>query len=203
MLKAVPPQNNHATNILVNQSLLARLLAHGSVAIEAGRLVVIPHSGKPVPQKWLDENGPSVVSEILKELDADAYYYLDYSVGKHGESLSSGLTLHFKSAMTGANLYAIFNVELKRLRATKNGKVGGPLPKGKFNVPKRGAFLDFWESSGALGPKSDTEFHKYLGNLKPIFFTGQVNYSKAGKLINGTLKPLNMTAKQVAALCKN
>jgi len=202
MLKAVPPQNNHATNILVNQSLLARLLAHGSVAIEAGRLVVIPHSGKPVPQKWLDENGPSVVSEILKELDADAYYYLDYGVGKYGNNLSSGLTLNFKSVITGEYLYAIFNVELTRSRATKYGKVGDSLPKGQFHLQKRSAFLEFWDSSGAVRPKSNTEFYKRMGNLKAIFFTGQLNHGKAAKLINGTLKPLNMTAKKVSALCK-
>jgi len=201
MIKAVPP-----TDIQIkaqrNQNVLAKSLARGSVAIEAGRLVVTPHSGLPAPPKWLEENGPIIVAEILKELDADAYYYLDYSVGRHGDSFSSGLTLNFKSVMTGANLWAIFNVKLTRSRATKFGKVGGSLPKGQFHVPKRGAFLEFWDSSGAVGPKSNTEFYKRMGNLKPIFFTGQVNYSNAGKLINGTLKPLSMTAKQVAALCK-
>ena len=198
MIQAVPP-----TDIQKNKSLLAKLLLRGSIAIKCGRLVITPHSGQSVDPKWLEDNAPSVVSRILTELGHDAYYYLDYSVGKHGESLASGLTLHFKSVITGDHFWAIFNVELKRLRATKNGKVGGPLPKGKFNVPKRGAFLDFWESSGVLGPKSDTEFHKYLGNLKPLFFTGQVNHGKAGKLVNGTLKPLNMTARAVSALCND
>jgi len=198
MIQAVPP-----TDIQLQKSLLARLLKHGSVAIECGRLVVTPNNGKPVPQNWLDENGPEVVSQILKELGpSDAYYYLDYSVGKHGESFASGLTLHFQSVTTNAISYAIFNIELTRSRTTKHGKAGGKLSKGQFHVPKRGAFLEFWDSSGAVRPKSNTEFYKRMGNLKPIFFTGQVSHGKAGKLANGSLKPLNMTAKQVAAMCK-
>ena len=197
MIQAVPP-----TDIQLQKSLLVRLLAHSSVAIECGRLVVTPKNGKPVPQKWLDENGPNVVSQILKELGHDAYYYLDYSVGKHGESFASGLTLHFQSVTTNAISYAIFNIELTRSRATKYGKAGGKLSRGQFHVPKRGAFLEFWDSSGAVRPKSNTEFYKRMGNLKPLFFTGQLNQGKSGKLVNGTLKPLNMTAKQVAAMCK-
>ena len=198
MIQAVPP-----TDIQLKKSLLARVLKHGSVAIECGRLVVTPNNGKPVPQKWLDENGPNVVSQILKELGTDdAYYYFGYSLGKHGESFASGLTLHFKSVMTDESLYAMFNIELTRIRATKYGKVGGKLAKGQFHVQKHGAFLKFWDSSGAVRPKSNTEFHKRMGNLKPLFFTGQVNQGKAGKLVNETLKPLNMTAKKVAAMCK-
>ena len=198
MIQAVPP-----TDIQLKKSLLARVLKHGSVAIECGRLVVTLRNGKPAPQKWLDENGPEVVSQILKELGPnDAYYYFGYSLGKHGESLTSGLTLHFKSVMTGESLYAMFNIELTRIRTTKNGKVGSKLPKGQFHVPKYGSFAEFWNSSGAVRPKSNTEFYKRMGNLKPIFFAGQVNHGKAGKLANGSLKPLNMTARAVAAMCK-
>jgi len=174
------------------------LLSRGDIiSIERGLLVVIPASGKRVPQEWLHNNGAGIVTEILKKTGQEGIAYSEYTAGRYGDILASGVTLQFKRVLSGANIYAIFNADLTRSRNTKHGKAGDPLPKGHFHLTKGSAFLKFWDKAGVPRAVSRTDFHRRMGNLKPLVFTGDFHCSKQGKLINDTINPLDITYEQV------
>ena len=168
-----------------------------SLAIKCGALVVLPASGLPVPQKWLDDNSINVVTEILQQTGKDGLLYLEYSTGNYCKSLASGVTLQFQNLMTGVKAYAIFNADLTRSRSTKNGKAGDPLPTGQFNLAKGAAFVKFWDKTGVKKPLSRTEFHKRMGNLKALLFTGNPHPTKQDRLVSGSIKPLEITLDEI------
>ena len=44
------------------------LLARGDyVAVEAGRLVITPKSGRPIPKEWAKQNLPALVADIARD----------------------------------------------------------------------------------------------------------------------------------------
>jgi hypothetical protein len=66
----------------VAQSLLQRLIDQGdSVSIELGRLRIVPASGRPVPEGWLEGHSKELIGEILMALGQDAYEYVGYATG--------------------------------------------------------------------------------------------------------------------------
>jgi len=160
-------------------------------------LVVLPASGLPVPQKWLDDNSINVVTEILQQTGKDGLLYLEYSTGNYCKSLASGVTLQFQNLMTGVKAYTIFNADLTRSRSTKNGKAGEPLPTGKFNLAKGAGFIKFWNKTGVKKPLSRTEFHKRMGNLKTLLFTGNPHATKQDRLVSSSIKPLEITFDEI------
>ena len=168
-----------------------------SLAIKCGTLVVLPASGLPVPKKWLDDNSFNVVTEILQQTGKDGLLYLEYSTGNYCKNLASGVTLQFQNLMTGVKAYAIFNADLTRSRSTKNGKAGEPLPTGKFNLAKGAAFIKFWNKTGVKKPLSRTEFHKRMGNLKALLFTGNPHPTKQDRLVSSSIKPLEITFDEI------
>ena len=168
-----------------------------SLAIKCGALVVLPASGLPVPKKWLDDNSFNVVTEILQQTGKDGLLYLEYSTGNYCKNLASGVTLQFQNLMTGVKAYAIFNADLTRSRSTKNGKAGDPLPTGQFNLAKGAAFVKFWDKTGVKKPLSRTEFHKRMGNLKALLFTGNPHPTKQDRLVSGSIKPLEITLDEI------
>ena len=168
-----------------------------SLAIKCGALVVLPASGLPVPQKWLDDNSIDVVTEILQQTGKDGLLYLEYSTGNYCKSLASGVTLQFQNLMTGVKAYTIFNADLTRSRSTKNGKAGEPLPTGKFNLAKGAGFIKFWNKTGVKKPLSRTEYHKRMGNLKTLLFTGNPHATKQDRLVSGSIKPLEITLDEI------
>ena len=168
-----------------------------SLAIKCGALVVLPASGLPVPQKWLDDNSFNVVTEILQQTGKDGLLYLEFSTGNYCKSLASGVTLQFQNLMTGVKAYAIFNADLTRSRSTKNGKAGDPLPTGQFNLAKGAAFVKFWDKTGVKKPLSRTEFHKRMGNLKALLFTGNPHPTKQDRLVSSSIKPLEITFDEI------
>ena len=168
-----------------------------SLAIKCGALVVLPASGLPVPQKWLDDNSFNVVTEILQQTGKDGLLYLEYSTGNYCKNLASGVTLQFQNLMTGVKAYAIFNADLTRSRSTKNGKAGDPLPTGQFNLAKGAAFVKFWDKTGVKKPLSRTEFHKRMGNLKALLFTGNPHPTKQDRLVSSSIKPLEITFNEI------
>ena len=168
-----------------------------SLAIKCGALVVLPASGLPVPQKWLDDNSINVVTEILQQTGKDGLLYLEFSTGNYCKSLASGVTLQFQNLMTGVKAYAIFNADLTRSRSTKNGKAGDPLPTGQFNLAKGAAFVKFWDKTGVKKPLSRTEFHKRMGNLKALLFTGNPHPTKQDRLVSSSIKPLEITFDEI------
>ena len=168
-----------------------------SLAIKCGALVVLPASGLPVPKKWLDDNSFNVVTEILQQTGKDGLLYLEYSTGNYCKNLASGVTLQFQNLMTGVKAYAIFNADLTRSRSTKNGKAGDPLPTGQFNLAKGAEFVKFWDKTGVKKPLSRTEFHKRMGNLKALLFTGNPHPTKQDRLVSSSIKPLEITFDEI------
>lgn len=157
--------------------MLAALLVRGDrIAVECGRLVISPASGKPVPDDWLEEWAEPLVIAAAKLAGQPALSYQghdvgNYHVGNGSSSRKGGLALQFYCLTTGQKLYAIFNVDTKRARDTKAGKKGEKLPPGRFRVRKRSAFYRFWESTG-LRARRLSDFHDYIGKLKDLTFTG-------------------------------
>jgi len=99
------------------------LLGRGDrVAIEIGRLVIHPKSGKEIPRKWLKEHTTPIVDEIIKATGVTAFRYSDYSTGHYGKHKASGLTLQFADMQKRDSPYVIFNADLTRARDTKYGK---------------------------------------------------------------------------------
>ncbi len=190
------PMTSHACTSA--DPLVSELLNQDySVSVERGRLVVNQRDGTPMAKKWINRHHQKLVDDLLKKTGHDALVYIGYSADKYGENLAGGVTLQFKYAITGAEAYAIFNADLTRSRTTKHGKAGDPLPKGHFHVAKSSLFLKFWKKSGAAMARSRTDFHRRMGNLKLLLFTGSLHRSKKNKLINGTIFPLGITHEQV------
>ena len=188
-MSTLPKLGSHLVPLMLNRG--------DSLAIKCGALVVLPASGLPVPQKWLDDNSINVVTEILQQTGKDGLLYLEYSTGNYCKSLASGVTLQFQNLMTGVKAYAIFNADLTRSRSTKNGKAGEPLPTGKFNLAKGAGFIKFWNKTGVKKPLSRTEFHKRMGNLKALLFTGNPHPTKQDRLVSGSIKPLEITLDEI------
>ena len=188
-MSTLPKLGSHLVPLMLNRG--------DSLAIKCGALVVLPASGLPVPKKWLDDNSFNVVTEILQQTGKDGLLYLEFSTGNYCKSLASGVTLQFQNLMTGVKAYTIFNADLTRSRSTKNGKAGDPLPTGKFNLAKGAAFVKFWDKTGVKKPLSRTEFHKRMGNLKALLFTGNPHPTKQDRLVSSSIKPLEITFDEI------
>ena len=121
--------------------------------------------------------------------------YLSYSTGRYFNGRQAGITVSFESEASGRDYYAIFNVELNRLRATKKYAAGDPLPDKQFRVGRRYEFYKFWKRSGLAMPPRLSSFHDYMGNLKVCTFQGLARND--GKLTNKSLalvKPTSYTS---------
>jgi hypothetical protein len=165
------------------------------VDVSNGRLIITPASGKDVPANWLAENEPSIVKEIANLLNIGVYRYTGYSTGRYGKHCSEGLTLQFENILHGDEAFAILNVQLTRKRATKHGSVGAELPKGQFRVSTKHNFYKLWVSADIKLPARLSSFHDYMGKLKSLVFTG--NLDSKNKISNETLKPLNVSHEQI------
>ena len=182
---------------MVTPSLI-RLLARGDeVAIEQGRLVLLPASGRQAPSEWLKTHERNLITQAASLAGIAAFEYLSYSVGQYGRSRAGGVTLQFRCINTGQPLFAIFNVDTRRARTTKHGKAGASLPPGQFRVGKRSAFYHFWTSTG-LPVRRLSDFHDYMGKLGSLIFTGTA--SKGERLDAATLQPLDLPASELTAL---
>ncbi len=177
-------------------ALLGRLIHKGDViAIEQGRLVIAPQSGKPVPSEWLNINKDALIESIVLLVKVDAFRYCSYSTGRYNPHKSGGLTLQFEALLSDTSPYVIFNANLKRQKTTKNGSAGSPLPKGRFRVTKKTHFYKFWGRTGLPFPRRLSSFYDYMGNLKQIVYTG--SYSKPARLDAGSLMPLEVSYQAI------
>jgi len=178
------------------EALLKELLARGdAVGVEAGRLVIEPASGQPVPLWFLQEHERPLIAEAARLAGVEPLEYLSYSVGNYGPGKGGGVVLQFRSLLDGADRYAIFNANIKRARSTKNGKAGDPLPPGRFRVGKRSHFLKFWRATGLKEPKSLDAFSDYMGHLRGLVFTG--TRTAGERLDAGTLRPIWLTHREL------
>lgn len=182
------------------EALLKRLLARGdAVKVEAGRLVIEPASGNPVPPEWLQERELPLIAEVARLAGAEALQYLGYSAGNYDQGKRPGVTLQFRSLVDEKERYAVFNAETKRARHTKSGKRGDPLPPKQFRVRKGSAFYRFWETTG-LPYRRLSDFHDYMGKLATLVLTGTL--SKGERLEKKTLRPLSITCGDLSQSLK-
>ena len=178
-------------------ALVTMLLSRGDIiSIERGLLEVVPASGKHVPKKWLSGNRVAIVTEILRKTGQEGIVYSEYTAGRYGHKLASGVTLQFKSVLEGAEAYAIFNADLNRKRYTKHGRPGDPLPKGQFHVAKRSGFCKFWASTG-LPARRLSCYYEHMGKLKPLFFESQNIANSDNRLHSSSLRPLHISCHEI------
>ena len=112
-----------------------------------------------------------------------------YSTGQYGKHLKDGVTIQFIDMDTGAIYFVIWNVDLKRQRATKNHPKGSRYPAKQFSVSKKRKFFRFWHYTCGLPipSKGLTTFHDCMGKLKDIRFEAEV--LEGEKLNKDTIKP--------------
>jgi hypothetical protein len=174
------------------------LLARGDeLEIVDGRLNIIAASGLPVPEKWLKLHEAKLVYELVSQMAIDVLVYESYSTGRYGAKHHSGVNLQFINLLTDDSRYAVFNVGLDRIKATKKGPIGSPLPSGQFRVTKRSRFYKFWLNANQPLPPRLSSFHDYMGNLKGTLFTGTVVRDE--RLDKQSIKLLNITYVQIVA----
>lgn len=180
-------------------SRVSRLLSRkAEVSIELGRLVVRQPNGEEVSQDFLKKYSLILRREILNALEIEAYEYRSYKTGHYGSLKHAGIALQFSSVIADESTYTIFNVGLTRIRTTKSGKAGSPLPKGHFIVTERGEFYKFWKSTALAVPKSLTSFHDYMGNLKGMLYTSTLTEGRDdGRMVKGSIRPLFVSADLV------
>tara|TARA_R110002126_G_scaffold51353_1_gene140496 strand:+ start:6178 stop:6993 length:816 start_codon:yes stop_codon:yes gene_type:complete len=174
------------------------LLTRGDeLEIVDGRLNIIAESGLPVPAEWLKLHEDKLVYELVSQMAIDVLVYESYSTGKYGAKHHSGVNLQFINLLTDDSRYAVFNVELDRIKATKKGPIGSPLPSGQFRVGKRSRFYRFWLNANQPLPPRLSSFHDYMGNLKGALFIGTVGRDE--RLDKQSIKLLNITYLQIVA----
>ena len=177
--------------------MLKKIISQGDhVAIVDGILQIIPASRKPVPDDWYNDNKQRLITAIAKAVSVTAYCYTGYTTGKHEVNkgrLVDGVSLQFVNIFTGENLYAAFNVGLKRVQASRCGKhkAGDPLKKKRFTPPENGAFCKFIERSNLPKPRHISESSEKMGQLKERIFT--MTAGEKNKAINETLISLSVT----------
>ena len=172
------------------------LLTRGDeLEIVDGRLNIIAESGLPVPAEWLKLHEDKLVYELVSQMAIDVLVYESYSTGRYGVERNSGVNLQFINLLTGDSRYAVFNADLDRVKATKKGPIGSPLPKGQFRVRKRGRFYKFWLNANQPLPPRLSSFHDYMGNLKGTLFTGIVGREE--RLVKQSIKLLNITYVEI------
>ena len=116
-------------------------------------------------------------------------HYDSYSTGNYGPKLDEGITLQFIDEGSGCIYFAIWNVHLKRQRASGKYPKGSPYPPNRFSVSKRMKFFKFWHYTCGLPipSKGLTTFHDCMGKLKDIRFEAEI--LEGEKLNKDTIKP--------------
>jgi hypothetical protein len=179
-------------------SMLATLLSRGDkVSIVKGRLTIEPKSSNAVPSDWLANHKQSIIIDCLRSVGVSAFRYTGYSTGQYNGGKFAGITLQFEDVLTGGSAFACFNAIVKRQRNGKHGRMGEPLPAGEFRVKPNSIFNQFWDSTGLAKPP---RYYDRMGNLSGLLFTAE--FREKEKLINGSIKPLNIPVDQLSPTTK-
>jgi hypothetical protein len=177
-------------------SLLTKLLNKGDqISIVQGKLLIKPSSGLEVPSNWLKQYEPLLINDICQLLNITALRYVSYTTGKYGNKKSPGITLQFRDLQTNEDAYIIYNAILKRTRNSKGGMKGDPLPNKQFIVSERSSFYKFWRSADLPLPRSLSKFYECMGKLKPLLFTGEVDFNN--RITNKIVSLLEVSYQQI------
>jgi len=175
------------------------LIARGDyVAVERGRLVITPKSGKPIPKAWAKQNVAALVAEIAKLVGVDVFKYRSYTTGRYGDHKQESLRLDYTVLATSSKCAAIFNVTLTRERTRGNHKKGDPLPNKQFRVADNHGFVALWKSFELALPRSLTEWHDHMGKLKPVYVVASLNEND--KMANATITPFSISLSDIEIL---
>lgn len=187
------PSDHHPIN---SSGLLTKLLNRGdNISIVQGKLLIKPSSGLAIPPTWLKKNELLLINEICQLSNLIPLRYVSYTTGSYGIKKSQGITLQFINLKTNDDAYVIYNASLKRTRKSKGGNQGDPLPKKQFIVSERSSFYKFWLSIGLPLPKSLSKFYECMGRLKPLIFTGNVNFNN--RISSKIIQLLNISHQQI------
>jgi hypothetical protein len=180
--------------------MLATLLERGDkVSIVNGIIIVEAKSGKLIPDDWLNNYRQAIITDCLRSVGVSAYSYTGYSTGRYNGGKFDGITLQFEDVLTGGSAFACFNAIVKRQRNSKHGPKGELLPLGEFRVKPNAFFKEFWSSTGLAKPP---RYYDRMGNLSDLLFTAEFKEKEKEKLINGSIKPLNIPVDQLSLTTK-
>ncbi|KXI28972.1 hypothetical protein [Paraglaciecola hydrolytica] len=180
-------------------NLTLSLLKRGdSLAVFQGELVITPKSGEPVPRDWLAANRNKIMSELAQQSNQSIFSYAYYQTGIYNNGRSPGVMIRFIDLLTGEDVYALFNAQLKRQRTTGNKKAGDPLPDGQFHMGDRSAFYMLWIKTALAIPRRFSEWHKSMSKLQHVYFIGE--RSSGDKLANKSIQPLSLAYKDIEQL---
>lgn len=176
--------------------LLQVLQARGDEPeVQQGRLVIHPKSGAKVPREWLRENEAKVLIAICQTVGIEALEYLSFSTGWYGKKRYPGVTLQFRSVITGELFYAIFNAHLTRQRNSRAGRKGEPLRNKQFRVGNCSHFYRFWLRTGLKFPPRLSAFSGCMGNLRGVLFSATVG--GRARIDVSSLFPLSVSSHHV------
>jgi len=186
----------NALNEANGSGLLTKLLNKGdNISIFQGVLLIKPNSGLEVPFQWLKQREPLIINDICRLFNVTPLKYISYSTGRYGSKKTEGITLQFINLQTKEQVYLIFNASLKRVRKSKGGNKGDPLPGKQFIVSERSGFYKFWCLTGLPLPKSLSKFYECMGKLKPLVFTGNVDFKN--RIIDKKVALFEVTYQQI------
>jgi len=162
------------------------LLKGNYVAVERGRLVITPISGKPVPDDWYRDYLHAFMVEIAATTEINIFQYQhfhvkEFKVKRSQGILSGGIMLNYVNIQTGESAQVFHNVALTKERKSKAGKKGDPLPKNQFRARKGGGFVKYWQRLGLKLPNRLSMFHRYMGNLKSVYVMAEVENHRLDK----------------------
>ena len=175
--------------------LAQKLLKRGDyVAIEKGQIVIRPKSGKPADD-WLKVNARVIYKDVITQAGLDALQYTGYSTGYYTQHKVGGVTLQYRSILTGDLYHVVFNADLKRARGKQRGQL---LPKGQFRVGELHAFTRFWVGLRLNLPRRLSGFHDCMGKLKSVVITGSIDTNN--RILKETIKPLDVSYEKLTVL---
>jgi hypothetical protein len=179
--------------------IITSLISKGhSVSIQNGRLEIIPSNGAIVPPDWLNNYSHRIASEVAQLVSQSLYVYSHYKTGTFKKGIAPGVMVSLNDLLTGENVYAIFNAELKRKRNTKSGNAGAALPKGKFTVGRQSALYKLWLKTDLELPRRPSELYKSIGKLKSIYVTAQ--RTNESKLSNSSIEMFSCDSQTIQRL---
>jgi hypothetical protein len=166
-----------------------------NISIVQGKLLIKPSSGLDVPSIWLKQYEPLIINDICRLFNIVPLRYVSFSTGSYGCKKNEGITLQFVDLQTNEDAYLIFNASLKRTRNSNSGKKGDQLPGKQFIVSERSSFYKFWCTTGLSLPRSLSKFYECMGKLKPLIFTGKVDFKR--RIIDKTIPLLEVSNEQI------
>ncbi len=134
-------------------------------------------------EEWLnDYEGHAATprySPPVKQLHTPLYSFLSYSTRK--DKLGKGrLVLELVNDDTGEIVDVYFNVNIQYQRGNKKGQYFRTGDSGRFWVLPKSKFAKFWIEAIGM-PERFSILYRQMGRLKPLSFTGKLDFKPTYK----------------------